>query len=169
MYPKVYEEFYDSRETFGDVSIIPTHAFWYGLKQNEEILIGIDEGKNILVRYLFTSPADELGMATVSFELNGQTRQIKVRDKSLKVEKPSHQKAKGENQIGAPLQGRISRILVKKGDEVKKNTPLFVIEAMKMESIVASPYAGIVSNVVLNEGTVVEQDDWVLEVEKNQD
>ncbi|UBM57568.1 pyruvate carboxylase [Marinilongibacter aquaticus] len=167
LYDKVYEEFHENRQKFGDVSIIPSHAFWYGLYPNEEILIKIEEGKTILVRYLYTSEPDDEGKRTVSFELNGQTRKIKVRDHDLKVTKPTNKKVGKEGDIGAPLQGRISRILVKKGDEVAKNTPLFVIEAMKMESIVASPYAGTVSSVQLEEGSVVEQDDWVIEIEKS--
>jgi pyruvate carboxylase len=166
MYPKVYEEFYNNREEFGDVSILPTQAFWYGLTPNEEIMIQIDEGKTILVRYLFKTEPDEEGNRTVSFELNGQTRRIKIRDKSQTVFRPSNVKAKKDGDIGAPLQGRISRILVKKGDIITKNMPLFVIEAMKMESIVASPFEGTLVSIVLNEGTVVEQDDLVVEIEK---
>jgi pyruvate carboxylase len=166
LYDKVYEAFHENRVKFGDVSIIPSHAFWYGLHQEEEILMQIDEGKTILVRYLYSSAPDEEGMRTVSFDLNGQTRKIKVRDRSTKVTKAINQKVSKAGDIGAPLQGRISRILVKKGDEVEKNTPLFVIEAMKMESIVASPFAGIVGSVQLEEGAVVEQDDWVVEIDK---
>jgi pyruvate carboxylase len=166
MYPKVYEDFYNAREEYGDVSIIPTKAFWYGLNSNEEILIHIDEGKTILVRYLFQTDPDEEGNRIVSFELNGQTRKIKVRDKSQQVTRPRNQKVTKDSEIGAPLQGRISRILVKKGDTITKNTPLFVIEAMKMESIVAAPFEGTVVAIVLQEGIVVEQDDLVIEVEK---
>ena len=129
-------------------------------------MLKIDDGKTILVRYLFTTEADEEGKRTVSFELNGQTRKIKVLPLSTKVSKPVNKKIEKEGDIGAPLQGRISRILVKKGDEVNKNMPLFVIEAMKMESIVASPFDGIVASVHLPEGTVVEQDDWVIELDK---
>eukprot|EP00095_Tigriopus_kingsejongensis_P005219 maker-scaffold5582_size4507-snap-gene-0.0 protein:Tk05219 transcript:maker-scaffold5582_size4507-snap-gene-0.0-mRNA-1 annotation:"pyruvate carboxylase" len=166
LYDKVYEDFHANREKYGDVSLIPSHAFWYGLHQNQEIMIQIEAGKTILVRYLYTSESDEEGKRTVSFELNGQTRKIKVRDKAMKVTKPTNKKISKEGDIGAPLQGRISRVLVKKGDEVAKNTPLFVIEAMKMESIVASPFEGIVASVQLEQGSVVEQDDWVVEIEK---
>jgi pyruvate carboxylase len=56
--------------------------------------------------------------------------------------------------------------LVKPGEEVKKNAPLYVIEAMKMESIVSAPFEGIIGNVVLHEGTVVEQEDLVLTLEE---
>ncbi len=169
MYPKVYDEYYKAREEFGEVSIIPTPAFLYGLKENEEILIEIAEGKNILVRLLFKSEPDDMGMRTITFELNGQSRQVKVRDKSLKVDKLQNAKvskdaAKAGQEVGTPLQGRLTRILVKPGDVVKKNQPLFVIEAMKMESIVAAPAAGTVKQVLLRENTTVEQDDWVIEI-----
>ncbi|PRY41112.1 pyruvate carboxylase [Spirosoma oryzae] len=164
MYPKVYDEYYKANEQYGDVSVIPTPAFFYGLKENEEILIEIEEGKNILVRLLFKSEPDEYGMRTITFELNGQSRQVQVRDRALKVAKQLNAKASKDGDVGAPLQGRLTRILVKDGDEVKKNQPLFVIEAMKMESIVSAPKAGKVSKVVLSEGTVVEQDDWVVEL-----
>ncbi|GAB4047453.1 pyruvate carboxylase [Spirosoma litoris] len=164
MYPKVYDEYYKANEQYGNVSIIPTPAFFYGLKENEEILINIEEGKNILVRLLFRSEPDEFGMRTITFELNGQSRQVKVRDKASKVEKSHHVKVSKAGDVGAPLQGRLTRILVKEGDTVKKNQPLFVIEAMKMESIVAAQKAGTVSKIVLKESTTVEQDDCVLEL-----
>ena len=164
MYPKVYDDYYNANEHYGNVSIIPTPAFFYGLKENEEILINIEEGKNILVRLLFKSEPDEFGMRTITFELNGQSRQVRVRDKASKVEKVNYAKVSKAGDIGAPLQGRLTRILVKSGDAVKKNQPLFVIEAMKMESIVAAQKEGTVAKIILREGITVEQDDCVLEL-----
>ncbi len=164
MYPKVYEEFYSAAERYGDVSIIPTPAFFYGLKANEEILIEIAEGKNILVRLLFVSEPDEFGIRLVTFELNGQSRQVRILDKSKKTERPRNQKAEKEKEVGAPLQGLLAKILVKTGDKVKPNTPLFVIEAMKMESTVTSVHEGTILGISLKEGTLVEQDDCVLEI-----
>jgi pyruvate carboxylase len=164
MYPKVYDEYYKAIEQYGDVSIIPTPAFLFGLKENEEILINIEAGKTILVRLLFMSEPDEFGMRTITFELNGQSRQVQVRDKASKIVKEHNAKVGKPGDVGAPLQGRLTRILVQEGDTVKKNQPLFVIEAMKMESIVSAPKEGKISKVVLKEGTVVEQDDWVVEL-----
>jgi pyruvate carboxylase len=166
MYPKVYEDFYKNAALYGELSALPTPAFFYGLKQDEEIMITIEPGKTIIVKFLYMSDPDESGLRNVTFDLNGQARRIKILDKNIKVERAQHVKAKGKGDIGAPLQGRLSRILVKPGDEVKKNAPLYVIEAMKMESIVSAPFEGIVGNVVLNEGTVVEQEDLVLTVEE---
>ncbi|GAB3772656.1 pyruvate carboxylase [Spirosoma horti] len=164
MYPKVYDDYYKANVQYGNVSIIPTPAFFYGLKENEEILINIEEGKNILVRLLFKSEPDEFGMRTITFELNGQSRQVQVRDRASKVEKAMNAKVSKAGDVGAPLQGRLTRILVKEGDVVKKNQPLFVIEAMKMESIVAASKEGKVAKVVLKEATTVEQDDCVIEL-----
>jgi pyruvate carboxylase len=166
MYPKVFEDYYKNHALYGELSALPTPAFFYGLKQDEEIMITIEPGKTIIVKFLYMSDPDESGLRNVTFELNGQARRIKILDRNIKIEKAQHAKAKEKGDIGAPLQGRLSRILVKSGDEVKKNAPLYIIEAMKMESIVSAPFEGLVGNVVLNEGTVVEQDDLVLTVEE---
>jgi pyruvate carboxylase len=69
---------------------------------------------------LYASEPDESGLRTVTFELNGQARRIKILDRNIKIERPQHAKASAKGDIGAPLQGRLSRILVKPGDEVKK-------------------------------------------------
>ena len=166
MYPKVYEDFYKNQALYGDLTMMPTPAFFYGLKQDEEIMITIEPGKTIIVKYLYMSDPDESGLRNITFDLNGQARRLKILDKNIKVERAQHAKATGKGDIGAPLQGRLSRILVKPGEEVKKNAPLYIIEAMKMESIVSAPFEGIIGNVVLNEGTVVEQEDLVLTLEE---
>ncbi len=165
MYPKVFKEYYDHYQQYGDVSTIPTPAFFFGLKPNEEVIITLSEGKTLLVRLLYVLEPDEQGMSRVAFEFNGQSRRLRVRNLSYKVEKAVHPKATGPGQIGAPLQGRLGKILVKAGDLVKENSPLFVIEAMKMETAVASPQAGKIKHVSFKEGTLLEQDDLVLEFE----
>lgn len=164
MYPKVYEEFHQHRFVYGNVSDIPSAAFFYGLKPNEEIMIEISDGKTIMVKMLFVSEPDMHGFRYVSFELNGQTRQVKVKDQSFQVVHPIHKKATKPGEIGAPLQGRIARVLVKESDIIKANTPLFVIEAMKMESIVTAPFGGKINEINLTEGTLVEQDDLVIKI-----
>jgi pyruvate carboxylase len=66
--------------------------------------------------------------------------------------------------VGAPLQGSLAKILVKEGDVVQANTPLFIIEAMKMESTIIAHTAGTVEKIHLKEKTLVEQDDLVIEL-----
>ena len=131
---------------------------------NEETLIDFAPGKSIIVRLLSIGPAKENGMRTVFFKVNGQTRNIEVHDRSVHVKKEENQKAESGNakHVGAPLQGMLSRIFVKKGQVVKRNEPLFVIEAMKMETTVAAPSEVEVKNIVLKEGLRVNADDLVV-------
>ncbi|MFN7119262.1 MAG: pyruvate carboxylase, partial [Saprospiraceae bacterium] len=165
LYPKVYEEYHAHMEDHGEISNLPTPVFFYGLKHNEEVLINLDKGKNILVKYLNVTEPDEQGMRVVFFELNGQMRSISVRDKKQNITAVINKKAEKVNEIGAPLQGNLSRILVKAGDVINANTPLFIIEAMKMESTVTAPQAGKVKKIHLKEKTLVEQGDLVVELE----
>ncbi|CAN5542263.1 pyruvate carboxylase [soil metagenome] len=162
-YPKVFDEYYQFKTKHGDVSMIPTPAFFYGMKSNEEILVNIGEGKTLLIRLLYVgSHIDDEGRRSVYFRLNGQTRQIEVVDKKAAIKKVQNIKASGENQLGAPLQGRLSKIFVKQGETVRKNTPLFTIEAMKMETTITAPKDLAVDVVSLKEGTMVESDDLVM-------
>ncbi|MCI5084198.1 MAG: pyruvate carboxylase [Saprospiraceae bacterium] len=164
LYPKVYEEYKANREKYGIVRVLPTTAFFFGLKPNEEIIVSLDPGKNILIKYLNMTEADEFGRRLVFFHLNGQMRSIPVQDRSIKSEKAVHRKASGDLEIGAPLQGSVSKILVSEGQEVDVNTPLFIIEAMKMESTITATVAGTVKRIHLTEKTLVEQDDLVIEL-----
>jgi pyruvate carboxylase len=163
-YPKVFDEYYEHKQKFGDLYYVPSTAFFFGLKANEETLIELAPGKSILVKMLYTSETDEDGIKHVFFKLNGQTRSIDVKDKSFTNTKKTNKKVSTENEIGAPLQGKLSRILVKEGDLIKKGTPLFTIEAMKMESTIVAAKEGSVKTNVLVEGVFVEQDDVVLEI-----
>ncbi len=165
LYPKVFREYYKHRELYGDVWRLPTPAFFYGLGNNEEILVEIARGKAIIIKMLYKSDPDEDGLCKVFFEMNGQARILQIRDNSVKPSRVVHAKAEGPDHVGALLQGRLSDILVAEGDTVKENTPLFVIEAMKMETTVNAPRAGRVRKVVLPAGEMVDQDDLVIELE----
>lgn len=162
LYPKVYEEYSENRSRYGDLSVLPSPQFFYGMKEGEEVLIELSEGKAIMVRLLAVFKPDENGMRTVSFELNGQTRRLQVRDRSFKVTKIANRKAQNEGEIGAPLQGRLSKVMVNVGDTIAVNTPLFIIEAMKMESTITAPRAGVVKQVFLPAGSMVEQEDMII-------
>jgi pyruvate carboxylase len=134
------------------------------LKSNEEILVDIGQGKTIMIRLLYVGDVDENGNRAVFFRLNGQTRSVEVKDKKALVKKVSHAKAKSANEIGAPLQGMLSKIFVKQDQKVARNTPLFTIEAMKMESVITASKDLTVKNIVLTEGILVEAEDLVLTI-----
>ncbi|MEO5572688.1 MAG: pyruvate carboxylase [Bacteroidia bacterium] len=163
-YPKVFDEYYHHQQLFGDISSLPTPAFFYGMKTNEEILVDIGQGKTLMIRLLYVGDVDENGNRPVFFRLNGQTRSIEVKDKKASVVKISHAKAKDQNQIGTPLQGMLSKIFVKEGQKVSKNTPMFTIEAMKMETTITASKDLTIQKIVLKEGTLVESDDLILEI-----
>jgi pyruvate carboxylase len=165
LYPKVFKEFHMHWLNYGEVRHLPTKAFFYGLKENEEIFVQIGRGKHIIVKKLYKSEPDENGFRKVYFELNGQTRVIEVKDQNFKVTKAQHRKAAEPNEIGSPLQGRLAEIKVTVGQSVKENSALFVIEAMKMETTVSAPKAGVIKKVHLAAGEMVYQEDLVIEFE----
>jgi pyruvate carboxylase len=165
-YPKVYEEGLKFWREYGDVSVVPTPLFLYGMQMGEDTTIEIAKGKTLLIRLLSIGPVDDKGKRTVFFKLNGQTRNVEVLDRSIKVTRLENKKVDKsvKGQIGAPLQGMLSKLLVNKNDKVKKNQPLFVIEAMKMETVIAAPEEGSIGHVELKEGTLVNTNDLVLEL-----
>lgn len=162
LYPKVFRDYFNHLQLYGDTSRIPTAPFFYGMKNNDETLIEIDDGKTIMVQQIYVSEPTDEAIRTVHFKLNGQSRSIEIKDLSVKVERASNAKATESNEIGAPLQGMLSRILVKKDQKVKPNMPLFVIEAMKMETTITSTESGVVDLIALKEGTLVDVDDLVI-------
>lgn len=165
LYPKVFKDYYEHRETYDKVGYLPTPVFFYGMKPGEEILVEISKGKTIIIELVAITEPDEVGVRTIAFRLNGQIRRIGIRDKSVAVEKVSNLKATKPHEIGSPLQGKIAEIKVKPGESVSKNQPLFIIEAMKMETTVTASKEGVIGEIHLKSGSLVEQDDLVLELE----
>lgn len=166
LYPKVFADYYEHIFNFGNTEMLPTHCFFYGLKPNDEINVTIAKGKNILIEYLNTNQASEDGTRLVIFRINGAIRSVVVKDNNITSQVPVHKKASSEGQIGSPLQGSLSKVVVKEGQEVKKDDPLFVIEAMKMESTITAPFDGVVQKIHIGSKTMVQQDDMVLEISK---
>ena len=165
LYPKVYTNYRGFYNRYALIRALPSPAFFFGLQPNEEIMVKLDEGKNLLIKYINMSEPDAQGMRLVFFQLNGQTRSVFVKDTSIKTEVVVHRKVENDQHIGAPLQGSLSKILVLEGDTIEVNTPLFTIEAMKMESTITAPKAGKVKKIHLAEKTLVEQDDLIIELE----
>jgi len=164
LYPKVFTDAYNKHVKYGNVMNIPTKNFFYGMEVGEEIMVELDKGKNILVSLMLKGEPDEAGNVSIFFKVNGQLRNVVVKDSAVKVTKIENKKADPTNtkEIGAPLQGLLSNVLVKKGQEVKRNQPLFVIEAMKMETTVTATEVGVVDSIQLTGGSLVNSEDLVL-------
>jgi len=167
MYPQVYLDFDKFKSVYDDVSVIPTTAFFYGLKVGEEINVEIEPGKTLILKYLTTSDPHEDGTRTVFFELNGQPREVRVPDRSREMSQHRHPKADPDNpkHVAAPMPGKISRIAVKKGDEVKQGGRLLSIEAMKMETAVYAPRDAKIAEVSVKPGQVIAAKDLLVMLE----
>ncbi|WP_299134878.1 pyruvate carboxylase [uncultured Tenacibaculum sp.] len=166
LYPKVFTDAYNNHLKFGNVMNIPTKNFLFGMEVGEEIMVDIESGKKVLISLMQKSEPDENGFINVFFKINGQMRNVSIKDNSVKVDKIENVKADAEDekQIGAPLQGLLSTVLVKNGEEVKENQPLFIIEAMKMETTVTAISSGIIDKVLLEAGSLVDASDLVVKL-----
>lgn len=164
LYPKVFTNAYNNHVKYGNIMNIPTKNFFYGMDIGEEIMVKLDTGKNILIALVSIAEPDNSGYVGVLFKVNGQMRNVLIKDKSIKVDKVENIKVQSGNlnQIGAPLQGLLSKVLVKKGHKIKKNEPLFIIEAMKMETTVVAPSEGIINKIQIKAGTLVNTNDLII-------
>ena len=167
LYPRVFDQAHENYKKYGNLAILPTLNFFYGMKIQEETLIELEPGKVIIVKLLSVSNPNEDGIRTVFFKINGENKMIEVLDKKLNISKVENIKADENNidEIGSPLQGLLYKVLVKKGQEIKENDPLFIIEAMKMETTVTAIRDCKVKSIMLKEGEMIMQDDLILNVE----
>ncbi len=166
LYPKVFTEYERFREQFGDLSVLDTPTFFYGLRLGEEIEIEIEQGKTLIVKLVSVSKAQDDGKRIVYFELNGQPREVLIKDQSVKtsvIVRPKAEKGNA-NQIGASMPGTVIKALVSKGDKVKKGDHLIITEAMKMETTVQAPFDGEVKDVYVSNGEAIETGDLLIEL-----
>jgi len=164
MYPKVYEEFRDFRDKYGDVSVLPTTAYFHGLNAGEEISIEIEEGKTLFVKLLHVGEPDENGVRSLTFELNGKARTTMVQDKSVKGEAKAREKADPANSlhIAAPIPAMVSSIATSVGKSVSKGEKVAVLEAMKMQTTLYASSDGVVDEILVAVGDSVESKDLVV-------
>lgn len=166
MYPKVFEEYRDFLEKYGDLSTLATRYFLRKPAVGEELNVNIGEGKNLIIRLLATGPVDsETGMRNVFLELNGETRAVSVKDNSAKVSVITREKATKEaGSVGAPMAGVIIEVSVKQGDRVKSGQAIAAISAMKMETAIAAPRGGLISRLTVKESDSVAGGDLICEI-----
>lgn len=167
MYPQVWKEFAAFKERFGDVSVLPTSAYFYGLQPDEEISVSIEAGKTLILKLINVGEPDKSGRRSVNFELNGIARSVLVDDQTLAGEKKGRPKANpsNEGEVGAPIPGMVTQIGVTVGQRVARGEKLLSLEAMKMLTQVNSPVDGTVKEVAIGVGETVEAKDLLVRVE----
>jgi pyruvate carboxylase len=164
MYPRVWLDYAQQRIQYGDVGILPTAVFFYGMEPGQEISVSLERGKTLIVLYITTSEVHEDGTRTVFFELNGQPRSVRVPDRSQVAQRPPQRKAEPGNalHLGAPMPGKITTITASLGRTVERGEVLATLEAMKMETAVRAESAGTVAEILATPGQQVDAKDLLI-------
>lgn len=166
MYPQVYAGFVEKVREFSRLSVLPTPAFFYGMSAGEEIEFDIEEGKTLFVKLVNIGDVDRDGYRTLTFELNGMTRELRIQDRSVKAVEEPRAKADpaDKGQIGAPIPGVVTALAVSVGAKVKSGDKLLTLEAMKMQSTVYSATDGVVQEIGVKVGDNVDAKDLLIRV-----
>ena len=167
LYPKVFEEYAKTAESFGNISVLDTPTFLYGLKLGEIIEVEIEKGKTLIIKLVSIGEPQHNGTRVLYFELNGQSRELVIQDMTVEVDGNLSLKAdpSNPNQIGATMPGTVLKVVVSKGSPVKRGDHLLITEAMKMETTVQAPKDGIIKEVYASAGDAISTGDLLIEIE----
>ncbi len=159
LYPKVFDNYIKSKQQYGDLSKLSSDLFFHGLREGEIAEIEVEEGRTILIKYISLREG-EGSKRYLTFEVNGQRREIEVKDQSSKIEESvaeiRHADPDKPEEIGAGMPGTLTKIKVDVGDRVKSGQQLFIMEAMKMETEIVAPVTGQVNSILVSEGEEVQ-------------
>jgi len=160
---KIFEQ---SRETYGDLSVLETVDYLYGLHQGVEHTVEIAKGVSLLVGLEAIGEADQKGMRTVMATLNGQLRPVYVRDNSIQVDIKAAEKADASRpgHVAAPFSGVVT-LQVEEGAVVEAGQTVASIEAMKMEAAITASVGGAVKRLAIPKTQQVDAGDLLLEIE----
>jgi pyruvate carboxylase len=167
MYPQVFLQYDQSLKEYGDLSFLDTSTFFYGLRLGEETAVSIERGKTIIIKLVAVGEPDAEGYRTIYFELNGQPREVSVRDQNAVVSDNVRPKADpaNANHIGASMPGKVLKVLVDVGDKVKKGEHLLITEAMKMETTLQAPHDARIKAIHVKAGEAIAVGDLLVELE----
>ncbi len=163
LFPGPTKEFAESRQKYGDVSVLPTAQYLYGLTTGDEHQVELEEGKRLIFGLQAVSGADERGIRTVMCTINGQLRPVNVRDRSVSADAPTQERADTSKpgHVAAPFDGVVS-VGVSEGDHVEAGATVATIEAMKMEASITAPVGGTVERLAFTGTQQVEGGDLVV-------
>ncbi|MCH4392321.1 MULTISPECIES: pyruvate carboxylase [Staphylococcus] len=168
LYPKVFDQFMQTKQQYGDLSLLDTPTFFFGMRNGETVEIEIDTGKRLIIKLETISEPDENGYRTIYYVMNGQARRISIKDENIKTNtnlKPKVDKS-NPSHIGAQMPGSVTEVKVTVGEEVKVNQPLLITEAMKMETTIQAPFNGTIKQVTVVNGDAIATGDLLIEIEK---
>jgi len=165
LFPGPAREHEDAVRQYGDLSVLPTSAFFYGLVPGEEVEVSLGAGVSLYMAVDAIGEADDGGFRSVFCRLNGQPRVVMVRDRSVKDSRPHGERAQPDNpaHIGAPFAGAVS-LTVSAGDRVEAGQTVATIEAMKMEAPITTSLTGTVERVAVPKVASVDAGDLLMVV-----
>jgi pyruvate carboxylase len=150
LFPGPAREFDQARQTYSDLSVLPSRAFFYGLENETETVVEIEEGKTLILGVEAVSDADARGLRSVMCTINGQLRPVQVRDRSVAGDSDEAEKADPgqRGHVAVPYDGVVTPT-VAEGDTVEAGQAVATVEAMKMESSITTPVSGSVERLVI--------------------
>lgn len=150
LFPQPTRQFAAVREQYGDLSVLPTLDYLYGLRPGQEHVVPLGRGVELLVGLEAIGEVDERGVRTVMTTLNGQLRPVAVRDRSVEVATRAAEQADPSDpkHVAAPFSGVVT-LKVAVGDVVRAGQPVASIEAMKMEAAITAPVSGTVGRLAI--------------------
>ncbi|MDQ0869703.1 pyruvate carboxylase [Arthrobacter sp. V1I9] len=161
------KDYLKSVETYGNISVLDTRDYLYGLQRGQEHEIQLEKGVRLIASLEAVSEPDEKGMRTVMCTLNGQSRPVVVRDRSVVSNVKAAEKADPAQpgHVAAPFAGAVT-VTVKPGDTVNAGDTVATIEAMKMEASITTPAAGKVARLAISSVEQVQGGDLLLVIEQ---
>ena len=156
----------ENSERYGDLSVLPSLLFWYGLDPHaDDTAVALGPGVRLLLGLRSISEPNDEGIRMVSFRVNGQPRDIDTLDRTVAADRPTHARADPSvpGQVAAPFRGSVN-VSVAEGDLVSTGEVIAVIEAMKMESSISAPVTGTVVAIAAAPGALLEPGDLIAEI-----
>jgi pyruvate carboxylase len=166
MYPEVFIDYAKFARDYSDVAVLPTPAFFYGLRPGEEVSVEIEEGKTLFIKLIHVGDVDKDARRIVTFELNGMTRDASIPDRSVQPKAKARPKADPAEptQIAAPIPGLITSLATSVGAKVVKGDKLLTLEAMKMQTTIYAACDGTVQDLYARVGDTVESKDLLIKL-----
>ncbi len=167
LYPKVFEDYIKDKKEYEEVWRIGSDVFFHGLMEGETSEISLDEGKTLIVSLIEIGKLLDDGTRNLTFEINGNRRTVSVTDN--KVERAGNIKVAvtmadldNDREVGASIPGKIVKVNIEEGQEIKTGETLFIVEAMKMETNIVANFDAVIDSVFVSENDMVESGQLLL-------
>ena len=162
---KVFVDYVKHEQEFGDVSILPTSTFFYGLLEHDELAVDLEAGKTLLINLQGMAENRADGETRFFYELNGQPRVVRIATPGDALENVRRKATGGERgHVGAPMPGMVASVAVTKGQRVDRGDLLLAIEAMKMEIELRAEFPALIQGVYVRSGSSIASNDLLIEL-----